>query len=86
MSYVNINMEDVEDGQIAMNVVYKDGFNVASHAHQHANLLMKYMERIATRQAEPDVLTEPYFPPAENGDSDRLAAPEEGAHAPADPT
>ena len=77
MSYVNINMEDVEGGQISMNVVYHGDFNPKSHAHQHAHLLTKYMDRLAKRveavAANGNIMTV---------DSDQLLGPEEGEHAP----
>lgn len=97
MSYVNINIEDLPDGQMDFQVVYLDGFDKESHAHQHALLLTKYMERISTRQSEPELITstgaEVVYTGSKilattgaAGDGDGLGAPEEGAHVAADPS
>ena len=48
MARCHINIEDREDGTFDAQVVYVEGFLVSSHAHQHANLLMKYLDRIAS--------------------------------------
>jgi len=41
-----ITLDDV-DGQISMSLFLEGGFNKDSHAHQHANLVLKYLDSIA---------------------------------------
>jgi hypothetical protein len=55
MSTVNINLEDTPDGAIALQVCYTGGFNVKSHAHQHALLLIKHMDEMAERLGAPKI-------------------------------
>mgnify|MGYP000518201802 FL=1 len=46
-----IAMQDTEDGQIALNTCFEGGFNPQSHAHQHAYLLIKIMDSIASKNS-----------------------------------
>ena len=52
MAIAYINLEDMEDGSIALNIVYKDGFDMKSNAHQHANLICKWMDENMTKVHE----------------------------------
>lgn len=56
-----IVLEDV-DGQIAMKVTFSDpnveGFNRDSHAHQHAQILIRMMDELCTK-AEAQPVAEP---------------------------
>jgi len=53
MAIAYINIEDAEDGSIYCQVVYKDGFDLKSNAHQHANLVIKWMDEHLTKVHEP---------------------------------
>ena len=59
MSVVHINLEDMGDGTMAMGVDYVGGFNVKSHAHQHAYLLIQKMNELAKPLEEPTVTVSP---------------------------
>mgnify|MGYP003393061204 CR=1 FL=1 len=42
-----------DDGAgVQLNAIYHGGFNVHSHAHQHMNLLITYMNKLAVPQGE----------------------------------
>jgi hypothetical protein len=45
MSKVTITLTD-DAGQIACNAHFEDGFNRFSHAHQHAQILLKKMDEL----------------------------------------
>lgn len=45
MAIAHINIED-KDGQLAVNYVFPGGFDVKSHAHQHANLIKGILDDI----------------------------------------
>lgn len=51
MTKVTITLSD-RDGAIAADVVFEGGFQKDSHAHQHAHLMMSYMDTIAQRMEE----------------------------------
>jgi hypothetical protein len=53
MSRCHLNLEDMPDGTIALQVCYVGGFDVKSHAHQHALLLIRKMDEMADRRGEP---------------------------------
>ena len=50
-----IAIQDTEDGQIDMNLVFEGGFTPESHAHQHVNLMLKVFDTMAERRAQTDV-------------------------------
>lgn len=56
MSAATILFEDV-DGQIACKVTFSGddggGFNAASHAHQHAQILLGFMDQLCTKAEVP---------------------------------
>lgn len=56
MSTATIVLEDV-DGQIAMKVTFShatgEGFDKASHAHQHAQILIRMMDELCTKVEQP---------------------------------
>lgn len=56
MSVATIVLEDV-DGQIAMKVNFSgaegQGFDRASHAHQHAQILIRMMDELCTKVEQP---------------------------------
>ena len=55
MAKVTITLSD-QDGAIKADVVFQGGpFDPKSHAHQHAQLLLKHMDEIAQRQGEPEI-------------------------------
>ena len=54
MGLATITLRD-KDGAIDVGLVFEGGFNPASHAHQHAQLLIKHMDELAVRQGEPVV-------------------------------
>ena len=53
MGVAYINLEDMEDGTISLNIVYKDGFSLTSNAHQTANLITKWMDENLVKTYEP---------------------------------
>jgi hypothetical protein len=53
MGLAYINLEDMEDGSIAVQVVYKNGFDLKSNAHQHAGLIIKWLDENLTKIHEP---------------------------------
>jgi len=53
MGLAYINLEDMEDGTVALQVVYKDGFQLKSNAHQYANLVIKWMDDNLQKVHEP---------------------------------
>lgn len=55
MSVVHINLEDV-DGKINFQSVYSGGFDPNSHAHQHARLIEKVMDKLARAEGDPAVI------------------------------
>ena len=61
MSAAHIVLEDT-DGQIAMKVTFSgaqgQGFDRDSHAHQHAQILIKMMDELCTK-AEAQPVAEP---------------------------
>ena len=59
MAIVHINLEDTPDGLISLVADYVGGFDVSSHAHQHAYQLIKTMDTIAQRAEEPLVTVSP---------------------------
>lgn len=52
MSQAIITLED-EDGAVACKLTFAGGFDPASHAHQHAQALIRMMDSICERKAEP---------------------------------
>ncbi len=46
-----IAVQDTEDGQIEMNVVFEGTFSPESNAHQHVNLMLKVFDIMADRRA-----------------------------------
>ena len=49
MAKAIITIEDI-DGQIALSCDFGDGFDNHSHAHQHANLVIKTMDELADKR------------------------------------
>jgi hypothetical protein len=57
MSRLAITLEDV-DGSVQANVVWEDGFDKDSNAHQVAKLILDHMDSIMERYAESNVASE----------------------------
>jgi len=51
MAKATLILQDV-DGAIDANIIFTGGFQADSHAHQHANLLMKHMGEIARQLSD----------------------------------
>ena len=51
MSSVTIELQDA-DGAIACNTNFIGGFNPLSHAHQHAQILLRMMDDLCNKSAE----------------------------------
>lgn len=47
------------DGQIACDLTFEGGFKPASPAHQHAQILIKMMDELCTKQQPPEILRLP---------------------------
>lgn len=62
MSAATIVLEDV-DGVVALKVTFGAGFDPTSHAHQHAQILIRMMDQVCQRQGEPEVVTTEDKPP-----------------------
>lgn len=54
MSKAIITLEDV-DGQISLSMFLEGGFQADSNAHQHAGLILKYLDSIAGMKTEQPV-------------------------------
>lgn len=54
MATATIVLED-DNGAVACKVVFDGGWNPESHAHQHANLMLKHMDEMCTRVSTPEV-------------------------------
>ena len=53
MARVHINLEDHPDGHISCVVDYVRGFDLQSHAHQTANLVIKHLDEILKQVGKP---------------------------------
>ena len=53
------------DGQIACDLTFEGGFKPASPAHQHAQILIKMMDELCTKQQPPEILRLPVVDQAE---------------------
>ena len=51
-----LNMEDKEGGGINCQAVFEGGFDVNSNSHQHLNMLLKYLDKLARREEDPEPL------------------------------
>jgi hypothetical protein len=54
MGMATIILSD-DAGTVACKATFDGGWNPASHAHQHANLLLKHMDELCTRASEPEI-------------------------------
>lgn len=53
--HCSINLEDAENGEVAMQVVHTNGFEPHSNAHKLSMQIVKWLdEQAATRKALPD--------------------------------
>lgn len=55
MGTVHLNLEDAPDGAINFQACFEGGFDPKSHAHQHAKLLIEYLDQIAEKRGIPEV-------------------------------
>ena len=55
MGIATIILED-DNGQVACKATFEGGWNPASHAHQHANLMLKHLDSLCTRASEPEIV------------------------------
>ena len=54
MATATIILSD-DNGAVACKATFEDGWNADSHAHQHANLMLKHMDELCTRVSTPEV-------------------------------
>ena len=78
MSKATLTLED-KDGQIQLSIFLEGGFQADSHAHQHAGLILKYLDSIAGMQTEQAVqwVDGAYVPSAEQ-DEPQIMLPRGG--------
>lgn len=50
MAHCSINIADTDEGQIALRVVYTEGFNPESSAHKLSIQIVKWLDEQATRK------------------------------------
>jgi len=58
MAKIHLNIEDRDDGQIAMQLIFGDGhtpFDPHSGAHQLGWLALKYLEALLEQHAQPEI-------------------------------
>lgn len=53
MSTVTITLSDVESGMFEMSCNFGAEFDKNSHAHQHANLILKTLDELAKQASAP---------------------------------
>ena len=44
-----------DNGAVACKATFDGGWDASSHAHQHANLMLRHMDEICTRVSTPEV-------------------------------
>lgn len=54
MAQAAIILED-DNGAVACKVTFSGGWDATSHAHQHANLMLKHMDELCERVTTPQV-------------------------------
>jgi hypothetical protein len=54
MGTATITLSD-DNGEVACKAIFDGGWDKDSHAHQHANLMLKHMDELCTRVSTPEV-------------------------------
>lgn len=75
MTLATITLRDVPGGATEFGLVFEGGFQPASHAHQNANLIRKFLDHVAAESGQaPQEVKSSLVLDNEAGDSERDAA------------